>query len=68
MKKLLILLAVLFFYVFLKSDTIEQKQWREERKGMEYMRTSFNLNWNNFAEYLKDAYKTGREKILKSRY
>lgn len=67
MKKLLILLVILFFYVFLKSNTLEQKQWKEEQNGVEYLRTSFHLNWNNFTDYLQDIYRTARNKVIKPR-
>ena len=67
MKKLLILLVIIFFYVFLKSNTLEQKQWREEQNGVEYLRNSFHLNWNNFTDYLQDIYRTAKSKVVKPR-
>jgi len=67
MKKFIILLLILFFYVFMKSNTFEQKHWRETTESGEYLRTSYKLNWDNFTGYLQDMYKTARYKILKSR-
>ncbi|MDP3143683.1 MAG: hypothetical protein Q8N14_07135 [Candidatus Omnitrophota bacterium] len=67
MKKIIILLFIIFFYVFLKSNTIEQKHWREENNGAEYLRTSYKLNWDNFTDYLQELYQKSRAKILKSR-
>lgn len=66
-KKILILLAILFFYVFMKSDTLEQKQWKEERNGAEYLRNSYRLNWDNFGDYLKDSYGAAVRKLRKLR-
>ena len=63
MKKLIILLLILFFYVFIKSGTLEQKQWREERDGIEYLRNSYSLRWGNFSGYLQKAYQTAVNKI-----
>jgi hypothetical protein len=57
MKKLIILLLILSFYVFMKSNTLEQKQWKEENNGVETLRTSYNLNWNNFTGYLQQTYR-----------
>lgn len=66
-KKILILLAILFFYVFMKSDTLEQKQWKEARDGVEYLRNSYRLNWNNFGDYLQDTYEATIKKLHKLR-
>jgi hypothetical protein len=63
MKKIIILLIILFFFVFFKSNTLEQKQWKEERNGLEYLRTSFNLNWNNFSTYLQQTCQTVADKL-----
>lgn len=67
MKKLIILLLIVFCYVFLKSNTIEQRQWREEVSGVEYLRNSYRINWHNFTDYLQNTYKTAKEKILRPR-
>jgi hypothetical protein len=67
MKKLLILLVILFIYVFLKSNTIEQEQWKEQKDGVEYLRNSYQLNWNNFSSYLQRAYKSAKGLIPKPR-
>ncbi|MFZ5800513.1 MAG: hypothetical protein ACOY3D_03935 [Candidatus Omnitrophota bacterium] len=67
LKKIIILLIILFFYVFMKSDTLEQKQFKEEREGVEYLRTTYRLNWNNFGDYLQDTYDTAIKKLQKLR-
>lgn len=69
MRKFLVIIFILYFigFVFFKSNTIETRQWKENRNGIEYLRTSYNLSWNNFTRYLTGLYQNAIFRLKKLR-
>jgi len=70
MRKFLLIIMLLYLigFVFFKSDTIVTKQWKEDTNGMEYFRTSYSLNWDNFFSYFKKIYKDISSNFIKKQF
>ncbi|MDP2939444.1 MAG: hypothetical protein Q8O13_05155 [Candidatus Omnitrophota bacterium] len=70
MRRFLLIIMIIYFigFIFFKSNTIVTKQWKEDIAGIEYLRTSYSLNWNNFFNYFRDLYKNILPQSIKGKF